>query len=76
MEVVGWATAAVGALGGCVLVVGYVLDQVPALAEKAGVAIASVRRLRTLWRGEVDQVASRGEKLPVAGDEGEKTGPG
>lgn len=34
METAGWATAAVAALGGCVLVLGYVLDQVPALAPR------------------------------------------
>jgi hypothetical protein len=52
LETVIWATAAVAALGGCVLVLGYVLDQVPALAEKAVRAVAAVRRLRDEWRNE------------------------
>ncbi|MET7616976.1 hypothetical protein [Streptomyces sp. NPDC005408] len=52
METFGWASAAVAGLGGCVLVLGYVLDQVPAVAEKAVRAIAAVRRLRDEWRGE------------------------
>lgn len=50
METVGWATASVAGLGGCVLVLGYVLDQVPALADKAVRAIAAARRLRDEWR--------------------------
>ncbi|MER6024351.1 MULTISPECIES: hypothetical protein [Streptomyces] len=52
METVGWATASVAVLGGCVLVLGYVLDQVPSLAEKAVRAITAVRRLRDEWRNE------------------------
>ncbi|MEV7383610.1 hypothetical protein [Streptomyces lydicus] len=52
METVGWATATVAALGGCVLVLGYILDQIPALAEKAVHAVAAVRRLRDEWRGK------------------------
>ncbi|MFJ2414386.1 hypothetical protein [Streptomyces brevispora] len=52
METVGWATASVAVLGGCVLVLGYVLDQVPLLAEKAVRAITAVRRLRDEWRND------------------------
>ncbi|GAA2976283.1 hypothetical protein JCM13580A_29780 [Streptomyces drozdowiczii] len=49
METVGWATAVVATLGGCVLVVSYLLDQVPALADKAVRALTAVRRLRDEW---------------------------
>jgi hypothetical protein len=52
METVGWATAAVAVLGGCVLVLGYVLDQVPTLVDKAVRAIAALRRLRDEWHGK------------------------
>ncbi|MEU5330903.1 MULTISPECIES: hypothetical protein [Streptomyces] len=50
MESVGWATAVVAVLGGCVLVVGYALDQIPELADKAVRALAAVRRLRDEWQ--------------------------
>lgn len=50
MEKVGWATAAVAGLGGSALVLGYVLDQVPALSDKAVTAIQALRRLRDAWR--------------------------
>lgn len=50
MESVGWAAAAVAGLGGCALVVGHALDQVPALVDKALRALTAVRRLRDEWR--------------------------
>ncbi|WP_165484734.1 hypothetical protein [Streptomyces kasugaensis] len=50
METVGWATAVVATLGGCFLILGYVLDQIPALSDKAVRAIAAVRRLRDEWQ--------------------------
>lgn len=50
METVGWATAAVSVVWGGVLVVGYVLDQIPALSAKAEKAITALRRLRAAWR--------------------------
>ncbi|MGW3122048.1 hypothetical protein ACWDBW_33745 [Streptomyces sp. NPDC001107] len=50
MESVGWAAAALSALGGVIVVVSYVLDQVPVLVTKAERAIAALRRLRAIWR--------------------------
>ncbi|MFJ8334591.1 hypothetical protein [Streptomyces sp. NPDC094437] len=50
MESVGWAAEAVAGLGGCALVLGYVLDLVPALSDKAVRAIDAWRRLRDEWR--------------------------
>ncbi|MFD7236445.1 hypothetical protein ACFWAT_14205 [Streptomyces syringium] len=50
METVGTATAVVTLLGGGVLVLSYVLDQVPALSDKAATAIKALRRLRDVWR--------------------------
>lgn len=50
METVGWATASVAGLSGCVLVLGYVLDQIPDLSDKAVRALAAWRRLRDEWR--------------------------
>ncbi|WP_186768050.1 hypothetical protein [Streptomyces qinzhouensis] len=50
METVGWATAVVAALGACFLILGYVLDQIPALSDKAVRAIVAVRRLRDEWQ--------------------------
>ena len=50
MESVGWAAAALSALGGVIVVVSYVLDQVPVLSAKAERAIAALRRLRATWR--------------------------
>lgn len=57
MENVGWAAAALPALGGLLVVVSYVLDQVPVLSAKAERAIAALRRLRATWRasGEAAQ---------------------
>lgn len=49
METVGWATAAVSAIWGGSLVVGYILDQVPALSAKAERAITALRRLKAAW---------------------------
>ncbi|MFE1937537.1 hypothetical protein ACFW95_45645 [Streptomyces sp. NPDC059474] len=55
METVGWATAMVGSLGGGALVLGYALDQVPALSAKAEKAITALRRLRAAWHGKERQ---------------------
>lgn len=67
METVGWATAAVSVIWGGVLVVGYVLDQIPALSAKAEKAITATRRLRAAWR-DSEEV---GQGEPQALEKGE-----
>lgn len=66
METVGGATTFVAALGGCVLVLGYALDQVPTLTDKAVKALEAARRLRRTWRDEQSAVD---EPAPDNGDE-------
>ena len=56
MENADWATAALPVLGGLLLVLSYVLDQIPALSAKAEKAIAALRRLRAAWRGSDKRV--------------------
>ncbi|MET7478187.1 hypothetical protein ABZT17_28010 [Streptomyces sp. NPDC005648] len=72
MEHVGWAAAALSAFGGVIVVVNYVLDQVPVLSAKAEKAIAALRRLRAAWRatdeeGRERQLCSTKEKRENAG---------
>lgn len=46
MDAAGWVAAAVAVVAGCVSLLGYVFDQVPALSQKAIKAIRSFRALR------------------------------
>lgn len=55
MEAAGWTTAVLAAGTGAVLVLGYALDQIPALSIKAEKAIAALRSLRAAWRGDDGQ---------------------
>lgn len=51
METIGWAAAVVSVIGAVVWIIGYALDQVPALSKKATWAVRSVRELRAGIRG-------------------------
>jgi hypothetical protein len=69
MESVGWAAAALPVLGGGIVVVSYVLDQIPVLTAKAERAIAALRRLRATWRAS-DKATEK--RQPSPDDEGSK----
>ncbi|MCC9703946.1 hypothetical protein E4N62_00865 [Streptomyces sp. MNU76] len=66
MDMGAWAAAAVAGIWLIVFVVGYTLDQVPGLSAKAERAIASLRRLRSAWRG--GEGAERHERQAEVGD--------
>ena len=51
METIGWAAAVVSVIDAVVWIIGYALDQVPALSKKATRAVRSVRELRAEIRG-------------------------
>lgn len=72
MENVGWATAALPAVGGVFLVLTYVLDQIPGLSAKAEKAITALRRLRAAWRGA--EKPAEGEQATERRDEQEGDG--
>ncbi|MFG2668922.1 hypothetical protein ACGFY6_32380 [Streptomyces sp. NPDC048387] len=64
MEVLGWAAAGTAAVSSGAVLVGVVLDQIPALSDKAERAITALRRVRAAWRDSAapDSVASEEEE--------------
>ena len=58
MATVGWAAAAVIFIGGLFYVIEYVLDRIPALADRAVVAVQALRRLRDeITRDREEEIA-------------------